>query len=200
MADSWSMSVGGRVYGPYSLEQMQGFHAEKRLASHSLIAREGQEQFYPAGDDPELSRLFQPAVEASPASEPARSDYPAKSDQPKSFGMRFDPDAGSPGHFVIVADMKSRSIIALEEEIFALGVTQRFGQQAWVLSSEASINTIRTALVQKLGKTDTLFIVDAAHDKAAWFNFGPEADTRIRMIWSHAGEIPGAEKRPIKRA
>ena len=52
MADSWTMSVGGRVYGPYSLEQMQGFHAEKRLASHSLIARQGQEQFYPAGEDP----------------------------------------------------------------------------------------------------------------------------------------------------
>ena len=193
------MSVGGRVYGPYDLEQMQSFHAEKRLASHSMIAREGQEQFYPAGEDPELSRLFQ-AVEAPAASEPARSDYATKSDQPKSFGMRFDPDTGSPGHFVIVADMKSRSIIALEEEIFALGVTQRFGQQAWVLSSEASINTIRTALVQKLGKTDTLFIVDAAHDKAAWFNFGPEADTRIRMIWSRGGEPSGAEKRPVKRA
>jgi hypothetical protein len=193
MADSWSISVGGRVYGPYSLEQMQGFHAEKRLASHSLIAREGQEQFYPAGEAPELAQLFQPAVEAPPASEPA------KSDQPKSFGMRLDQDAGTPGHFVIVADMKSRSINALEEEIFALGVMQRFGQQAWVLSSEASINTIRTALVQKLGKTDTLFIVDAAHDKAAWFNFGPEADTRIRMIWSRSSEHPG-DKRPVKRA
>jgi len=123
-----------------------------------------------------------------------------KSDQPKSFGMRFDPDGGSPGHFVIVADMKARSIMALEEEIFALGVAQQFGQQAWVLSSEASINIIRTALVQKLGKTDTLFIVDAAHDKAAWFNFGPEADTRIRMIWSRPGELPGADKKSIKRA
>ena len=191
MTDSWTMSVGGRVYGPYSLEQMQAFHAEKRLASHSLIAREGQEQFYPAGEDPQLSVLFQAVAEAA--------DH-AKPDLPKSFGMRFDPDGGAPGHFVIVADMKARSIIALEEEIFALGVAHRFGQQAWVLSSEASINTIRNALVQKLGKTDTLFIVDAAHDKAAWFNFGPEADTRIRMIWSRASNLPGADKKSIKRA
>jgi len=168
---------------------MQSFHAEKRLASHSLIARQGQEQFYPAGEDPELAALFQAVAEVA--------DQPS---QPKSFGMRFDPDAGSLGHFVIVADMKAGSIIALEEEIFAMGVAHRFGQQAWVLSSEASINTIRSALVQKLGKTDTLFIVDAAHDKAAWFNFGPEADTRIRMIWSRAGELPGADKKSIKRA
>ena len=39
MAESWTISVGGRVYGPYSLEQMQGFHAENRLADHSLVAR-----------------------------------------------------------------------------------------------------------------------------------------------------------------
>ena len=35
-------------------------------------------------------------------------------------------------------------------------------------------------------------IVDAAHDKAAWFNFGPEADTRVRRMWSRTPE--GARK------
>ena len=187
MTVSWTLSVGGRVYGPYNLEQMQGFHAEKRLASHSLVAREGLEQFYPAGEDPDLAVLFQTVA-------------PVSADQPKGFGMRFDSDGRTMGHFVIVADMKARSISALEEEIFALGVAQRFGEQAWVLSSEASINIIRNALVQKLGKTDTLFIVDAAHDKAAWFNFGPETDTRIRMIWSRTSDQANAEKRPVRRA
>jgi hypothetical protein len=191
MAESWSMNVGGRVYGPYNLEQMRDFHAEKRLASHSLIAREGQEQFYPAGEDPELAALFQPAAETA---------VPVQSEHPKSFGMRFDPDDGTPGHFVIVADMKSGSITALDEQIFSLGAGHKFGPQAWVLSSQASINTIRNALVQKLGKTDTLFIVDAAHDKAAWFNFGPEADTRIRMIWSRPSDHPAADKKTVKRA
>lgn len=190
MTISWTLSVGGRVYGPYSLEQMQAFHAEKRLAGHSLIAREGQEQFYPAGEDPDLAILFQPGAAVAP---------PA-SDQPKGFGMRLDSDNAAPGHFVIVADMKSGSIIALDEQIFSLGTAHKFGPQAWVLSSQASINTIRTALVQKLGKTDTLFIVDGAQDKAAWFNFGPEADTRIRMIWSRTGDQAHGEKRPIRRA
>jgi hypothetical protein len=55
-------------------------------------------------------------------------------------------------------------------------------------------------LVQKLGKLDTLFIVDAVHDKAAWFNFGPETDTRIRKMWSKSSEFSGAEKRSFKRA
>jgi len=28
-----------------------------------------------------------------------------------------------------------------------------------------------------------LFVIDATNDKAAWFNFGPEVDARIRKIW-----------------
>jgi hypothetical protein len=194
MAESWTISVAGRVYGPYSLEQMQGFHAENRLADHSLVARAGEEQFHPASEDTELAPLFQtPAEEIqAPASEPA----------PHKFGARAGEEhgAGLPSHFVIIADMKSRSIAGIEEEIFSLGQAHRFMGQAWVLSSEASINTIRNALVQKLGKLDTLFIVDAAHDKAAWFNFGPESDTRIRKMWSRPAEFSGTEKRTARRA
>ena len=91
--------------------------------------------------------------------------------------------------------MKSGSISGLEEENFHLGPVHRFMPQAWILSSEASISTIRNALVQKMGKIDTLFIVDAAHDKAAWFNFGPESDARIRRMWSHPVEHQGVEKK-----
>jgi hypothetical protein len=190
MSESWTISVGGRVYGPYSLEQMQGFHAENRLADHSLVARAGEEQFHPAAEDTDLAPLFQ--VEETSASEP----------QPHRFGARAEQEltTGLPSHFVVIADMKSSSISGLEEEIFNLGTAHRFMSQAWVLSSEASINTIRNALVQKLGKLDTLFIVDAAHDKAAWFNFGPETDTRIRKMWTRPAEYGGPEKRTAKRA
>jgi len=181
MADTWTISVGGRVYGPYTLEQMHAFHAENRLADHSLVARAGDEQFHPAGEDPALAPLFQPAQTAEPenhgAGEPAQRPH---------FGARSEPEAAGsgPAHFVIVADMKSGSIAGLEDEIFKLGQAHRFTAQAWVVCSEMSINVIRNALVQKLGKLDTLFIVDAARDKAAWFNFGPESDTRIRKMLS----------------
>ena len=185
MSESWTISVGGRVYGPYSLEQMQAFHGEGRLADHSLVARSGEEQFHPAQDDADLAALFgAPAAEsidpdAMPGALPESS--PAT---PHRFG-RSEPDIPSgPSHYVIIADMKSRSITGLEEEIFNMGPAHRFMPQSWVLTSEASLNTIRNRLVQKLGKIDTLFIVDAAHDKAAWFNFGPENDARVRRMWT----------------
>jgi len=195
MAETWTISVGGRVYGPYTLQQMQAFHAENRLADHSLVARADEEQFHPAGEDPVLASLFDQSREAenSPASEPA---------QPRRFGARTEPEtsSGGPAHFVIVADMKSGSIAGLDDEISKLGPAFRFGPQAWVLSSEAPINIVRNALMQKLGKIDTLFIVDAAHDRAAWFNFGPEADTRIRKMWSRPVEFSGTEKRSVRRS
>jgi len=46
------------------------------------------------------------------------------------------------------------------------------------------MNAIRNTLVQKLGKIDTLFVIDVTRNKATWFNFGPEADSRIRRVWS----------------
>jgi GYF domain 2 len=196
MAETWTISVGGRVYGPYTLAQMQAFRAENRLADHSLVARGDEEQFHPAGEDPALAPLFQTdrpgEAENTPASEPA---------QPHRFGARAETETNSdgPAHFVIVADMKSGSISGLEEEICKLGPAHRFSPQAWVLLSEAPINIVRNALMQKLGKIDTLFIVDAAHDKAAWFNFGPETDTRIRRMWSKPVEFSGTEKRGVKR-
>ena len=184
MSESWTISVGGRVYGPYSLEQMRGFHAEGRLADHSLVARAGEEQFHGASEDPALAVFFQPQQAAAPA----QPETPAA---PHKFGSDAE-TSGERTHYVIIADMKSRSITGLEEEIFNLGPAHRFMPQAWVLSSEIGINTIRHALVQKLGKIDTLFIVDAAHDKAAWFNFGPENDARVRRMWSRE---PGAARK-----
>lgn len=176
MSESWTISVGGRVYGPYSLEQMRGFHAEGRLADHSLVARAGEDQFHAANEDAALVLLFQPQT----ATQATASEQPSV---PHKFGAEPE-STGERTHYVIIADMKSRSITGLEEEIFNLGPAHRFMPQAWVLSSEVGINTIRHALVQKLGKIDTLFIVDAAHDKAAWFNFGPENDARVRRMWS----------------
>jgi hypothetical protein len=191
MAETWTISVGTRVYGPYTIEQMHAFHAEGRLATHSLVARAGEEQFHPAGEDTELALLF-PAA-AAPVSEPmSQPAAPQSPPEPHRFGREAEVVASDRSRFVIISDMKSSSISSLEDEIFKLGPAYRFMPQAWVLTSEASLNTIRHALMQKMGKLDTIFIVDTVHDRAAWFNFGPEADTRVRRMWSRTPE--GARK------
>jgi hypothetical protein len=172
------------------MEQMRAFHAEGRLATYSLVARTGEEHFHPAGEDAELALLF-PAA-AAPVSEPVAEAAPQSSPEPHRFGREPEKGANERSRFVIISDMKSGSIAALEDEIFNLGPAYRFMPQSWVLTSGATLNIIRHALMQKMGKLDMIFIVDIIHDRAAWFNFGPEADIRVRQLWSRAPE--GARK------
>ena len=176
MSMTWTISVGGRSYGPYALEQMIGFQAEGRLAPHSLVARTGEEQFRHANEDPQLALLFPDAAKASAEGPGAEAAGPAKFGRDRSGG-------GDRNRYIIVSDMKSGSISALEEEIFNFGPAHRFMPQSWIVISEVSLSTMRSELVQKLGKLDTLIVIDTTNDKAAWFNFGPEADTKMRRLW-----------------
>jgi hypothetical protein len=151
-----------------------------------------------------------PIQAAAPAmaAEPARAPMPSATGKfvtasgvdldPESISPTFgrssdEPRTGQRGRFVIIADMKSRSITGLEEEIFSLGPAYALMPQAWLVTSDLPINAMRNQLVQKLGKLDVLFIVDATHNKAAWFNLGPESDSRIRRVWSTQSE-------PVKKA
>lgn len=197
MSDTWNISVGGRNYGPYTLSQMEVFVAEGRLATHSHVAREGDDVFRPASEDTQLSLLFAPAKQPTPsASGKFLTAKRGEDEEPSSpaFGRTSEkPRSAERNRYLILADMKSRSISGLEEEILSLGAAYQLMPQAWLLVSEHTINSVRNTLVQKLGKIDMLFVVDATQNKAAWFNFGLEADSRIRRVWSAQNEPP-AEK------
>lgn len=187
MPETWTISVGGRSYGPYALDQMKAFQSEGRLAPHSLVARGGEQQFQHADEDTMLVLLFSPAQ--------IEPQAPTQQDEIKPGPQKFGRDGGGTGEhnrFIIACDMKSGSIAALEEEIFNFGPACGVAPQVWVLVSEVSLNTIRGELIQKLGKLDTLFIIDTTHDKAAWFNFGPEADAKVRRLWQR--DVAGAKR------
>ena len=74
MSTSWTISVGDRSYGPYSLEQLESFQAQGRLAPYSLVARD-QEPFHPASEDTELAALFG-AKAQSPTQQHGRNRQP----------------------------------------------------------------------------------------------------------------------------
>jgi hypothetical protein len=181
MADSWTVSVGGRNYGPYTATQMKAFAAEGRLAPQSLVCPAGDTALRPASEFHELSGLFRPAE---------RSATSRQQPQPVStFGRSSRDSTGERSQFVIMADMKSGSVAALEAEVFNLGPAYPVLPHVWIVSSESSVNAIRNLLVQKLGKRDAILVVDTAHNKAAWFNFGPETEARIRSIWSKTPDL-----------
>ncbi len=184
MPTLWTIRANDRSYGPYTLEQMRSFAAEGRLAAHSLVARGTDNQPTAASEDPDLAALFRPSQPQRPVFFTAEGDIGQ---------ARQETQGPTHSRFVIMAEMKSRSIAGLEEEIYKCGQATMVMPQAWLLSSEMTINALRNTLVQKLGRIDMLFIVDATRNKAAWFNYGPEADSRIRRVWQKAQEQQAAE-------
>lgn len=180
MSGSWIISAAGRIYGPYGKEQLRAFAAEGRLARQSLIARTGETEFRKVSDEPALADLFGPTEDEQDA-DIVRN---LRRESSAGFGRSDEATRGErSSHFVIIADMKSGSIAKLEDTIATLGHSLAILPQTWLLSSCETINTIRNTLTPQLGKLDMLFVVDAGNDKAAWFNFGPEADARIRKLW-----------------
>lgn len=203
--EAWIISVAGQAYGPYSTPQMEAFAVEGRLAPHSLVAQPGDKQFRAASDEPALSAFFkpsefapQPATTISATVGNTTFAAPTKtpdSSAPGKFGRHADENKdGELTRFVIMTDLKSGSITGVEEELFRLGPCCTVFPQVWVVQSDLTASGIKNLLIQKLGKLDTLFVVDTTHDKAAWFNFSPEAETRVRRIWSKAVE-PAANRK-----
>jgi hypothetical protein len=203
MASTWIIRANDRSFGPYTLEQMHSFAREGRLAPHSIVARDGSATFRTAGEDDNLVDFFRPTpprVQAQPAAQPAPQPsqprpvfFTAEGDVGQASGRREAEAASQVSRFLIMADMKSRSIAGLEEEIMRNGTAVRIMPQAWLLTTEQTINGLRNDLVQRLGRIDTLFVVDVMRNKAAWFGFGPEQDSRIRRVWQEAVKSQAAE-------
>ena len=182
MSTSWTISVGDRSYGPYSLEQLESFQAQGRLAPYSLVARD-QEPFHPASEDTELAALF--GAKAQSPTQQARpqptTEQPHRG--PHKFGQSGQTVTHGRNRYIVMSDLKSGSIAGLDEEVHKFGSALSITPQSWILVSEVSLNTLRTELIQKIGKLDILIVVDVTHDKAAWFNLGPETETRMRRLW-----------------
>jgi hypothetical protein len=183
MTTPWTINVGGRLYGPYSSERLRSFAAEGRLAPTSLIAPEGASEWREAREEPEFRDLF---TQGSKETARAQAPVVAPAPTPAPMATNADVPEGKLAQFAIVIDVKSHSTGGLEQAILSLGSAHHLVHNVWILSTQQTVNAVRNRLVSELGKSDSLFVVDASRGKAAWFNFGPDADVRIRRVWQKA--------------
>ena len=172
MIGAWTINVAGRVFGPYTSERMRGFAGEGRLASQSLVAREGTSDWHEAHDEPEFADLFG-----------AQKPTPAADADVNGNAPPMETAAPQRAQLAIFVDVKSRVSNNFEQTILNLGPAYRILPNVWIVATAETANAVRNKLVQELGKLDSLFVIDATRSKSAWFNFGPEADVRIRRVW-----------------
>lgn len=194
----WYVRVGNEAYGPYTSDQMRAYIAEGRVMAGSLVAAEGSSEWRLVTHDPVLSSYLvqvQPAASTQQVPVPATVQaakyapaptQPAPSTQPNTVGRVAQAHANiepETSNFIILFDVKSRSIARIEQAIMNLGPACKLAPNVWIVSSNETIATVRNTLFEHFGRTDSLFIADASRGKAAWFNFGPEAEARIRRVW-----------------
>jgi len=132
MSETWTIGVGGHAYTTIPLTRCAPSTPKDGWQPISLAAR--------AGESPELATLF-PDTAPAPAQE-IRAETPVSPELPYKLGRDGD---GERNRYVIISDMKSGSISALEEEIFNLGSAYCFMPQAWILTSDISLSSIRGA-------------------------------------------------------
>lgn len=160
----WRVNVSGQVYGPYTGHQLRAFAAEGRIAPHSIVQAGEQGPWITAIDDPVLSQLF------------------IKSMFEKQLPAADTGADASFANFVIIADLRSGAA-GFEQALAKLGESYRLSTQAWLLHTDRLVGSVRNELVQHLGSIDGLFVIDTSRGgKTAWFNFGPEADAKIRKV------------------
>lgn len=151
----WLMRVEGRDYGPYGIDQLKAFVAQHRFVPDSLVCEHGADGWRRAAEDPELSQLFgKPRVE----------------------------DTDGVSTFVIYFDSKGYTPPDFEKTVDSFENAYRVASNLWLVQTTANVVGLRNDLTQKLGRHDTLLIVDAGKAKGAWHNFGPEVESKFRQL------------------
>ncbi|HEX3484665.1 MAG TPA: DUF4339 domain-containing protein [Micropepsaceae bacterium] len=183
MSGAWTINVGGTVYGPFSQERMRSFASEGRLAAGSLVARENESDWHQAHEEPAFADLFASTEMAAPFADRAGASQTrvATPNATPAAAHSAQPEVPR-AHFTIVVDLKSRGV-NFEHALASLGTFYQLVSNVWILASDQSVGAVRNRLVQELGKSDSLFVVDSSRNRAAWFNFGPDADAHIRQVW-----------------
>lgn len=204
----WLLKYGDRVYGPYTEEAMKSYIAEGRIVAQSLIAPEGAapgaETWQSAATFPAFESLLGvnrvvPAPIARDAESPRLEDEPASPRQePKTAtgGTRptYGPGKGQidrrrqaeTANFIVIMDIKARFAGPLEQAIMSLGPAYKLAPNVWCVNTNATAAGLLNDLSIHIGKTDSMFIVDATRDRTAWHNLGPETDAKIRRVWRRA--------------
>lgn len=164
---SWFVKVEGRVYGPYTPAQMRAFVGEGRIAAHSQISAQKDDGWTNASDIEEFSGWLSENGGA-PAAE-----------------KRVTPGA-RPANFVIITEIHSDNGPDFQSALAAYGELEQITHGVWLLRGPTTSAVLRNELSHVLDRDDRLLIIDASHDRAAWFNLGRDADQNIRNLWGRS--------------
>lgn len=147
-AENWCMSVGDRVYGPYSTSKMADLAAQKRLAYHSLVAPAGSRDFRPALQYAELRGFF-----------PGKDAAHAGGDQAELTHLLLFND---PSH----ANVNANELLSKLPESRALTAT------SYLVRTDLTADALRDELARIVPNTDRAIVISLNHARVASHGVG----------------------------
>lgn len=158
----WRVLVSDTVYGPYTLGQMVGFIAEKRVGPGTQVAEGDGGAFLPAQQHHPLVRHLKEALR--PSSQPETADEAS--------------------NYLIIAKLSGTGETQLVSAMNRLGKFAEIMPGVWALRSSVKHARLREQLNQTITSADQVMIANASTGRLAWLNLGPEADVHIRRVWN----------------
>jgi len=158
----WRVLVNEVVYGPYTLGQMVGFIAEKRVGPGTQVAEGDGGAFLPAQQHHPLVAHLKDALRPSVQKEAVEEV----------------------SNYLIIAKLTGTGEIQLVSTLNRLGKFAQIMPGVWALRSSVKQARLRDQLNQTVTSADQVMIANATTGRLAWLNLGPEADVHIRRVWS----------------
>ena len=170
----WFIQAAGRVWGPYPDTRIASFVEEGRVAAETLVGARPEGPFAPAAHQVRLRGLFgvaEPAEAAAPVSVAA--------DPPSPAGAQ----AGPAQPLLIFATLRGERADRLEGLIGAHGPYVRVQPGLWLVRAPLTPASLRNVLTRRMEAGDSVMVVGASANQAAWFNLDGEADRTLRQLW-----------------
>jgi hypothetical protein len=170
---TWWVRVDEKVYGPYSIAQMNRFIGEGRVVATTLLSAKADGEFSPAHT---LTSFRSTLHEQRTNFQVQRADRRKPADT---------------ANVLVWAELMSNASRRFENELHQLGAVAEIIPGLYILRTRNTAGVVRNALSQVLDRGDKFLVMDSTRDRLAWFNLGPEVDARIREVWS--APVPAQE-------
>jgi hypothetical protein len=170
-ATVWFIQAAGRVWGPYPESRMTSFVEEGRVAAETLVGVRSEGPFAPAAHQVRLRALFGAVdgPEMAPAAEPAPVAARA--------------EAGAVQPLLVFTTLQGARADSFEALIGAHGPFVRVQQGLWLVRARMGPASLRNVLTRRMEAGDSVMVVAAASDQAAWFNLEGQTDRTLRQLW-----------------
>ena len=184
----WYVKAAGGVWGPYPEARLAGFVTEGRVTADTPVSPWAEGPFAPASATPEFAQLLQPGpteIEApEPVQPPAATPAAVPTAAPEPSPRTADPSRP----LLVFAAVSAGSAPGFHAALVAAGSGMAIRSGLWLVRTQEGAAALRNRLSRGLGADDTLLVVEAPLEHAAWFNLEPARDRELRRLWGAPAE------------